>query len=62
MIRSELRKLIIRSKEQLKEIKNIRTITSKERDNQTIEIKALEEKIKKLIEELYDDKTISRNK
>lgn len=62
MVRSEMRKKLLRYYDLLKEIKSVKSITSNERDNQTKEIKALEEKINKLEKELYNDKTISRNK
>ena len=62
MKKDELRKEILRCNEQLKEIREFKVFTYIERENKQKEIKALEEKLKKMKEELYDDKTIGKNK
>lgn len=54
MKESELRKKIIRYNEMLSFLKSIKTITAKERDNQTKEILALKKYIEEMKEDLYD--------
>lgn len=62
MERCELRKRILRYYDLLRELKSIKTMTSKQRDNQTKEIRALEERIRKLKEILYDSEINGKNK
>lgn len=54
MKESEIRKRIIRYNEILSFLKSIKTMTAKERDNQTKEILALKKHIEKMKEDLYD--------
>lgn len=54
MKESELRKKIIRYNEMLSFLKSIKTMTAKERDNQTKEILALKKYIEEMKEDLYD--------
>lgn len=62
MERCELRKQLLRYYDFLRELKSIKSITSQQRDNQTKEIRALEEKIRKLKEILYDSEINGKNK
>lgn len=62
MERCELRKKLLRYYELLREIKSIKTMTSSQRNNQTKEIRALEEKIRNLKEILYDSETNGKYK
>ena len=62
MERCELRKQLLRYYDFLRELKSIKSMTSQQRDNQTKEIRALEEKIRKLKEILYDSETNGKNK
>ncbi len=54
MKESELRKKIIRYNEMLSFLKSIKTMTAKERENQTKEILALKKYIEEMKEDLYD--------
>lgn len=61
MKKDELRKEILRCNEQLKEIREFKVFTYIERENKQKEIKALEEKIKKMKEELYYDENDNKD-
>ena len=60
MNKCDLRKQLLRYNEELRTIKSVKSMTSKERDNQTKEIRALQEKIRKMKEELYEERVDKR--
>ena len=60
MNKCDLRKQLLRYSEELRTIKSVKSMTSKERDNQTKEIRALQEKIRKMKEELYEERVDKR--